>query len=1070
MCLPALTIMADPVTPERAEVIASKYMGTEPVRLVRKLPRRLQATNTAADTAPIYIYSRGAGRGFVIVSGDDCLPEVLAVVEQGDWDESQLPPALTAWVEGYSELIEEAQAQKMPARVPRKATGTRTIQPLCQTHWNQDWPYNNRCPWRNDDPNSRCLTGCVATAAAQVVYYWHRDNPDRSGYDTPTYGYGSPVTVSVPKGTPLRWDLMQSSYGGNTPEEMQSAVADLMFITGASSWVVYGGSTAGQIGALVDTFNGQYNLSSTCWYKSGNSQTNWEKIIIEDLEAGCPIVYSGVKHDYAGHAVVLDGYNHTNNLFHFNFGWGGVGDGWFTVDDETGMNYFNEEQGMTFRIHPNKYNMSGKILNPHAGEQFLQRVDNTIRVQVTNQSTIPQKGIYLFCQTGTSKPSSIDKATRKDETTVIPLDGTAVTELEFKPTLATSVYTLYLTDSNGTVLDKVENISVKPTTPDLSLRAINVNGASSTQETVTVDGTEQTIEVATVYDLNAKVTARVANSAAGTLCQPTLSCQLETYDAETGFTKSTSKNNSNTKIASAAEADLAFEFSKLKEGTLYKAALVPVGTAEVSGSETQVVYFRVTPADLAVTASTDDECTLSGHWNDRVFASLATGPEVVRYDLTTVAGDICNPAAANPNALYYVNSSTRTTGCNIVQDGVCDELILEPGYRFAPKTAFKARNASVSGKACIATWNLVQIPFVAEPPAGTFTRLVNGYNAMNAVNKADSVTSPMVSGAEHLLMSSYDDVTLRAKDATVGADELTVTFTSDVKVSTTYTTKDTQNKKLAKAIAEADELLATPLDLTSTAALNDLTRTTAEAKTLFTKQPYREDIKTMQARLSDAIDRLKAAAVEFTDKGWADVTGLIQNPSFESGTTKWTVKKPSGISSSVQNITRSQANYMANADGDKVIYMTYKANADRAYFFQTLTDVPDGTYRLEADLAADRGCHLCLFAGADSVTVESTDFGPFYFKTVEISDIKVTGGTLVIGAQTVDGWLKADNFRLYQTDGILTGVNEIEDGKWTMNDDIYDLNGRRVAKVSNPVVPNTLKKGVYIVNGKKVRR
>ena len=376
----------------------------------------------------------------------------------------------------------------------------------------------------------------------------------------------------------------------------------------------------------------------------------------------------------------------------------------------------------------------------------------------------------------------------------------------------------------------------------------------------------------------------------------------------------------------------------------------------------------------------------------------------------------------------------------------------------------------MSGKAGIATWNLVQIPFVAEPPAGTFTRLVNGYNAMNAVNKADSVTSPMVSGAEHLLMSSYDDVTLRAKDATVGADELTVTFTSDVKVSTTYTTKDTQNKKLAEAIAEADELLATPLDLTSTAALNDLTRTTAEAKTLFTKQPYREDIKTMQARLSDAIDRLKAAAVEFTDKGWADVTGLIQNPSFESGTTKWTVKKPSGISSSVQNITRSQANYMANADGDKVIYMTYKVNADRAYFFQTLTDVPDGTYRLEADLAADRGCHLCLFAGADSVTVESTDFGPFYFKTVEISDIKVTGGTLVIGAQTVDGWLKADNFRLYQTDGILTGVNEIEDGKWTMNDDIYDLNGRRVAKVSNPVVPNTLKKGVYIVNGKKVRR
>ena len=51
--------------------------------------------------------------------------------------------------------------------------------------------------------SGRALTGCVATAAAQVIYYWRKELPDRSQYDTPTYGYGdAPVTESFPKGLP----------------------------------------------------------------------------------------------------------------------------------------------------------------------------------------------------------------------------------------------------------------------------------------------------------------------------------------------------------------------------------------------------------------------------------------------------------------------------------------------------------------------------------------------------------------------------------------------------------------------------------------------------------------------------------------------------------------------------------------------------------------------------------------------------------------------------------------------------------------------------------------------------
>ena len=1015
------------------------------------------------QAAPLYVFSRGEGKGFVIVSGDDCLPEVLAVVEQGDWDEASLPPALLDWVEGYTDLIEEAQEAGMPARQPRKATGTRSIPQLCQTHWNQGWPYNNRCPWRNDDPNSRCLTGCVATAASQVVYYWHRDNPDRSGYATPTYSYGSPVTESVPKGTPLRWDLMQANYGSSTPAEMQSAVADLMFITGSSTWLTYGSSTSGQINDLVNTFSGQYNLNSTCWYKAGNSQTYWEQLIIADLEAGRPIVYSGVHPSNGGHAVVVDGYNHTNNLFHFNFGWGGQGDGWYTVDDQTGMNGFNSQQGMTFRIYPKAYNVSAKILTPAANGTFMQRVDNTVKVSFTNHSTIPQTGVYLFCLSGTSRPTSIDKATRRDESTVIPVDGTAVLNFDFKPTLATSVYTLYVTDANCTVLDKVEGISVQATATDLMLKDISVNGASQAAEQITADGKTQNITVQTVYNSNARVTAQLINGNDGTLCQPSLSCELATYDATAGFVKSTSKSSSTTIFERGETRNVDFAFSRLKEDVLYRAKLVPVGSADIEGSDVMTVYFRVKAADLTVISNSETESVLSGHWNDEVFANLAVSAATLRYDLTQVVGNVNVSTGANPNALFYVNSTCTAQGNNIIQDGICQQLVVVPGFSFAPKAPFKAKKASLTAPAGISTWNLLQLPFECVPPTGTFARLVNGYNSLGAINKADSVSSPIIANAEYLLMSSFDEVTLSNTDCTIPATEMTVLFTNDVKVSTTYTTKDTQNKKLAESIATAELRLNELQAETGSEAQKALRTVINDAKQTFTNQPFRDDLKSMITTLDNALETFEASHYTFTPDGKVDMTGLLLNPSFESGTSKWTIKKPSGITSAAQSITSSQANYMSGADGDKILYLSYKANTENAYFFQTLQEVPEGTYELKADLASERGCHVTLFANADTLTVEATDFGPCYFTTVTISDIQVKNGILTIGAMTHDGWLKADNFRLYQTDGaIIANVDHLdaEAGNRTDENVTYGIDGRRYSG-------NRLPRGIYVRNGRK---
>ena len=70
--------------------------------------------DTASDDvapAPYYIFSRGAGKGFVIVSGDDAIAPILGYTDQGDYDESQLPIQLKTYLKAWEEKITKLQQQ-----------------------------------------------------------------------------------------------------------------------------------------------------------------------------------------------------------------------------------------------------------------------------------------------------------------------------------------------------------------------------------------------------------------------------------------------------------------------------------------------------------------------------------------------------------------------------------------------------------------------------------------------------------------------------------------------------------------------------------------------------------------------------------------------------------------------------------------------------------------------------------------------------------------------------------------------------------------------------------------------
>ena len=246
--LGCVSAMGNPITPQQALRMASEYVAPgQKAELRHKAPVRRPTT----QTAPYYVFSRGEGQGCVFVAGDDCIPAIIGYTESGDFDESREAPQLLALLNHYADIVELLQEKglnhpyRQVAAGPAKARAN--ISPMLTTHWHQSSPYNDRVPKMKN--GERALTGCVATAGAQVFYFWRRDMPITLPSTTPTYDYGdAPATeeYQLKRGTPLKWELMCDSYGSQ-PAEYKDAVAVLNAAIGMQTYLTYGASTGGYI-------------------------------------------------------------------------------------------------------------------------------------------------------------------------------------------------------------------------------------------------------------------------------------------------------------------------------------------------------------------------------------------------------------------------------------------------------------------------------------------------------------------------------------------------------------------------------------------------------------------------------------------------------------------------------------------------------------------------------------------------------------------------------------------------------------------------------------------------------
>lgn len=341
-------------------------------------------TRSVAGEATCYVYNFGTDGGFVIVSGEDCLMPVLAFAERGTFAVGEeMPDGVRGWLRSIDELVETCRRSGVASLIiDGMEINTDLedleidVQPLLQSRWNQDAPYNNLCPLLATSVSERSATGCAATAAAQIMYY-HRW-PD-CGTGTHTNNTNN-VTVDF-SASHYDWSLMRDTYAeGSYAEEEGLAVARLMHDVGMAANMAYDVESGTQNIYIYRALFRHFKYSSSLRYIQRGSLTTgeWLSTIRAELEAGRPVYYSGFAEDYSmGHAFVCDGITESDYFLHFNWGWSGNSDGFYFVNLLNpanpgiggGVGRFNIEQVAIVGIQPASADESGAeklpVLNLH---------------------------------------------------------------------------------------------------------------------------------------------------------------------------------------------------------------------------------------------------------------------------------------------------------------------------------------------------------------------------------------------------------------------------------------------------------------------------------------------------------------------------------------------------------------------------------------------------------------------------------------------------------------------------------------------------------------------------------
>lgn len=391
------TLWAKPRTETQARLIAEQYTiqrlssselaslrsGTTPLLTLVSAPsadtegmtvrHQMMAPTVQDQATAYYVYNIGTERGYVMVSGDDLLPEVIAYADAGAFlpDEEQ-PEHIASFLAqvraSLQYLVERGKPVVMPLTSQLRPEGVNPL--LDRIQWGQDYPFNTHCPYKNA---GQSVVGCVATALSQILRY----------HQWPDKGVGI-CEYKEEDGTEHRVDFSQTTYNWAKmpkrpnpryePQDVTDALSTLCYHVGVLSQMQYSPAGSGTFTQYPKEGLSQYlkyskniQLLNRMNYKIAD----WMDIIAKELNEGRPVYYAGAS-GTVGHAFVCDGYRQ-NGYFHINFGWNGMADGFFllyaitprTLGTGGGSSYdgYNNLQEIMIGIEPDRDGSSERTVS-----------------------------------------------------------------------------------------------------------------------------------------------------------------------------------------------------------------------------------------------------------------------------------------------------------------------------------------------------------------------------------------------------------------------------------------------------------------------------------------------------------------------------------------------------------------------------------------------------------------------------------------------------------------------------------------------------------------------------------
>ena len=383
---------AGPVSPKTAEQVARTFWNQHRDKDVSAQTSPMQQLEVRWDA--FYLFAADGNNGFVIVAADDAVRPVLAYSFHNAAMRDSVGREMSWWLDGWQQQVEVCRQQgyKATSEVagewsrllygPAEPRPLTAVAPMVTTQWDQDEPYNDSCPSRSGWGGyaMHAATGCVATAMAQVMRYW--SFPVR-GIGTHTYysqsisgwgqGFGQ-QTVDF-GATVYDWENMPNTLTSVSSNAQKSAVATLMYHCGVAADMMYGTAFEGGSGAFIHnipllsyghTLNGMiqffgYSANATGMDRDHYTDSVWTAMVRGEIDARRPIIYAGGDESSGGHCFVCDGYD-DEDRYHFNWGWSGAGDGYYTLNHlapgiggtggGTGTYDFSNGQQMLVGIQP----------------------------------------------------------------------------------------------------------------------------------------------------------------------------------------------------------------------------------------------------------------------------------------------------------------------------------------------------------------------------------------------------------------------------------------------------------------------------------------------------------------------------------------------------------------------------------------------------------------------------------------------------------------------------------------------------------------------------------------------